>query len=484
VNNKLNLKVKVKNFGPVSKGEVIIKPLTIFIGPNNSGKSYISTLIHSIIKNFEESRFEFRLHNIDIIHKYLSELQNIVGNMENGKVVEIPRTFIRKLAKEVYKKVYEENLGKEIQNYYACSLKDLVKIGENSFDLEINYESDDIFLKLKDNELKIQKSPKIDENLKLTVKFEIANFPSSPDVQPIGRGIVLVRLSKKSEIQAALIYLIVYIVGSLLQRLLKSLIIVNSYYLPASRSGIIQIYKILLASILKEKFTQEAINSRERPIPKTIHDFLLPLINIDTYKEIKSPTYNIAVEFEKEIISGEIKVIGLEKFSLPEIAYNFEDTQIPLYRASSTISELAPLFIYLKYIVRLPGVLIIEEPEAHLHPLNQSKLAKLLVKLVRSGLYSVITTHSEYLLGQINNFISLSKIPENLRKEKYRSEDYLNIDKVSAYVFEYDEKSKGYIIKELEITEEDGISEEEFIKVHEALYEETFKIHKDLESGF
>jgi len=478
VNNKLNLKVKVKNFGPVSKGEVIIKPLTIFIGPNNSGKSYISTLIHSIIKNFEESRFEFRLNNIDIIDKYLSELQNIVGNIENGKVVEIPQTFIRKLAKEVYKKVYEENLGKEIQNYYACSLKDLAKIGENSFDLEINYESDDIFLKLKDNELKIQKSPKIDENLKLTVKFEIANFPSSPDVQPIGRGKVLVRLSKKSEIQEALIYLIFYIVDSLLQRLLKSLIIVNSYYLPASRSGIIQIYKILLASILKE------ITSREKFISKTIHDFLLPLIYIDTYKEIKSPTYNIAIEFEKEIINGEIKVVGLEKFSLPEIVYNFENTQIPLHRASSTISELAPLFIYLKYIVRLPGVLIIEEPEAHLHPLNQSKLAKLLVKLVRSGLYLVITTHSEYLLGQINNFISLSKIPENLRKEKYRSEDYLNIDEVSAYVFEYDEKSKGYIIKELEITEEDGISEEEFIKVHEALYEETFKIHKDLESGF
>ncbi|MFZ8846452.1 MAG: AAA family ATPase [Candidatus Hydrothermia bacterium] len=475
MNNKLNLKVKVKNFGPVSKGEVIIKPLTIFIGPNNSGKSYISTLIHSIIKNLEESRFEFRLNNIDIIHKYLSELQNIVGNIENGKVVEIPQTFIRKLAKEVYKKVYEENLGKEIQNYYACSLKDLVKIGENSFDLKINYESDDIFLKLKDNELKIQKSPKIDENLKLTVKFEIANFPSSPNVQPIGRGKVLVRLSKKSEIQEALIYLIFDIVDSLLQRLLKSLIIINSYYLPASRSGIIQIYKILLASILKE------ITSREKFISKTIYDFLLPLIYIDTYKEIKSPTYNIAVEFEKEIISGEIK---LEKFYLPEIVYNFENTQIPLHRTSSTISELAPLFIYLKYIVRLPSVLIIEEPEAHLHPLNQSKLAKLLVKLVRSGLYLVITTHSEYLLGQINNFISLSKIPENLRKEKYRSEDYLNIDEVSAYVFEYNEKSKGYIIKELEITEEDGISEEEFIKVHEALYEETFKIHKDLESGF
>jgi predicted ATPase len=41
----MELEVEVENFGPISSGRVRLKPLTIFIGPNNSGKSYTAMLI-------------------------------------------------------------------------------------------------------------------------------------------------------------------------------------------------------------------------------------------------------------------------------------------------------------------------------------------------------------------------------------------------------------------------------------------------------
>ena len=47
-------------------------------------------------------------------------------------------------------------------------------------------------------------------------------------------------------------------------------------------------------------------------------------------------------------------------------------------------------------------------------------------------------------------------------------------------MFTYDEGSAGYKITEVEITEEDGISDEEFLKIHEALYEEAIKLRRDL----
>lgn len=47
---KLDLKLKVKNFGPVYEGDIHLKPLTLFVGPNNSGKSYIAMLVHSIFE--------------------------------------------------------------------------------------------------------------------------------------------------------------------------------------------------------------------------------------------------------------------------------------------------------------------------------------------------------------------------------------------------------------------------------------------------
>ena len=47
-----NSKIEIKDFGPICKGEIELKPLTIFIGPNNSGKSYAAMLIHSLYRSY------------------------------------------------------------------------------------------------------------------------------------------------------------------------------------------------------------------------------------------------------------------------------------------------------------------------------------------------------------------------------------------------------------------------------------------------
>ena len=49
---KIELKIEVEDFGPISGGRISLKPLTLFIGPNNSGKSYAAMLIHSIFEAY------------------------------------------------------------------------------------------------------------------------------------------------------------------------------------------------------------------------------------------------------------------------------------------------------------------------------------------------------------------------------------------------------------------------------------------------
>ena len=49
------LNIDLKDFGQISKGNIALKPLTIFIGSNNSGKSYASMLIHSIFESRDPS---------------------------------------------------------------------------------------------------------------------------------------------------------------------------------------------------------------------------------------------------------------------------------------------------------------------------------------------------------------------------------------------------------------------------------------------
>lgn len=48
------LKIRVSRFGPIVEGEVSLAPLTVFVGPNNSGKSYFSMLVYAL---FNAPRF-------------------------------------------------------------------------------------------------------------------------------------------------------------------------------------------------------------------------------------------------------------------------------------------------------------------------------------------------------------------------------------------------------------------------------------------
>jgi predicted ATPase len=44
--------VKVRDFGPIEKGEVTLRPLTVLIGPNNAGKSYLALLTYALSRPF------------------------------------------------------------------------------------------------------------------------------------------------------------------------------------------------------------------------------------------------------------------------------------------------------------------------------------------------------------------------------------------------------------------------------------------------
>ena len=62
--------------------------------------------------------------------------------------------------------------------------------------------------------------------------------------------------------------------------------------------------------------------------------------------------------------------------------------EIPLLQASSMVSELAPVVLYLRHVVQPGDVLIIEEPESHLHPGMQAAFTRQLVAAVRAGVGS------------------------------------------------------------------------------------------------
>ena len=82
--------------------------------------------------------------------------------------------------------------------------------------------------------------------------------------------------------------------------------------------------------------------------------------------------------------------------------------RIPLHLASSSVVELSNLYFYLAMGRKSNNpILLIDEPESHLDPVNQIEFARALVRWANSGIRVLISTHSDYIVKEINNLIML-----------------------------------------------------------------------------
>jgi len=121
--------------------------------------------------------------------------------------------------------------------------------------------------------------------------------------------------------------------------------------------------------------------------------------------------------------------------------------------------------------------LIVEEPEAHLHPKSQVPLARHLVGLVRRGMRVILSTHSDFLLEQLDIFVKLGSLtPPKRARRGYGKGDYVLDDEIAPYAFARSAKG-GHTISELEHSADDGISYDGFIDVVESMAEDDYGIY-------
>ena len=445
----------IENFGPIIKGEIELKPLTIFIGTNNSGKSYAAMLIHSLYRSFYRLGSPYTYHIFN--HATREKSIKIKGSFEREEdILEEGEEKILKHKEEITrtaKEIMTEEIKNEIESSYSSTIDNLVRIGEKTFRIEMNQNSNMFVIENSRNDLEVVKSPPVE----------------IPDIRTIAKAV-----GGYGKTVYSLSFRLADVLIVLFRETFKEFSR-PTHYLPASRSGILQNYKALMSGIIESIPYMGLERSNIPRLSKIVSDLVSTITDM-SFKE--GPLFRLACELEEEILSGNIVMEGTGRYRYPEIKYEYMDTSIPLQRASSTVSELAPLVLYLKYVIKPGDTLIIEEPESHLHPQNQGILAEYFVKLIKKDVNLIITTHSEFLLEKLSNFIMLSSIDEQKRIEKYGYTEFLQPEEISVYLFKPDEKD-GNTIEGVEITKE-GISQEEFLRVHESLYDETYKLRMDI----
>ncbi len=421
------MKIKFSNLGSIKETELDLRPLTVIIGPNNSNKTYIAYCVYGLWKQFISTVSSKLMDSIDLKKESVNKL--------SIKKEQLINLFIEGHNRKIDD--FRENLDKYFQD------------SNGKLFVNTNFE-------IKLSEEKVRQAIELiveQENLNSLLEEDLSISSSGDTLYISFAKNIDTSISEETRIKLTAISLIIALSEQLFP---------TPFILPAERNAFIIHYKMLANrrfNLLREN-RRELIRKSEDDIkrqfdilreqgdisyPEPIEDFLEFLTNAEFNKNVKlNPASKN--EFQKLADKIEYYIINKNKvFYEPTVLEGKEikvrvnkDLTIYLHNASSSIKQLTPLLLYLRYRAKKNDLLIIDEPEMNLHPESQTKLLEIFGILVNLGINVLITTHSPYFMAHLNNLINKNTDAKLLKKQAGSlylkdSRAFLPLEQVSAY---------------------------------------------------
>jgi predicted ATPase len=396
----------VENFGPVKEADILKKPFTLFIGPNATGKSYITYLLWCLFS--AEPDFGGLVQRLP----------------KKGLSIEKIGEAAKKYLLEIFEdpKLLYLNLEDHLKDTFMVDdINLLIKTGAERFKFKICSDREEREIEFEINDKGLGYTTKgltkaIEKNLKIETKF--FHRRTSLEMLWNEENIYV------TEPQADPRFSIPYLIPPLSRMLLDGYYpYADTFIAPDGRAGLMR---------AREPIVHEVFTTR-KPTSMNAVDraFMADIEALDPRKRNKE-TDELA-DFIEEILNVEFQV----RRTAPRYMVRIKELDVPLQQAPSGYRELAPLILVLRHKER--SDMFIEEPEAHLHPDAQTAIARGLARVSKMGTDIVMTTHSIYVLDEVSNLLRLKKLSEQDKKELgYKSWEGLTPKDVAIYFFSTD----------------------------------------------
>lgn len=346
------IKVEIKQLGRVRDSVIETAPLMVFSGESGMGKSYLALLSHYFFDVLMLSEQTHRLVSFfeDAGYDYKEMVESFHGVGE---------------AFTITKRQVEEWMAKDAIEYLRFML--------NSSSLE--------------GDIRITLPNAISDEMPVRYQEGVAGLVDRED-----KGVVLymgklgyrVSHSAINDMSPFAYVLSAYLTECLFgdMRAMR-----HTFNMPPSRGPVLSENVIANSGIYKDFIADISELSNVQAAPRMVSETLLNQLHA--------------------IMEGEVKKEN-NKF-----VYYADGTPIPVSAAASSIREIAPLQMFARKIDASSSAVLIEEPEAHLHPSKQRMMADIVGCLYKAGAYVHLTTHSDYFLRRMNELILFQRYADS-----------------------------------------------------------------------
>ena len=425
------MKIKVANLGRIKSIELDLnKNLTLLTGQNNSGKTWLSYLVIAVYEALKKIEF-FKLPE----DKFEDFQKTGITKFDLLKTLMDRRTFINKSLEKETKKLLP------VIFKAPKELFDKVKL-----EIDLNFEK----IQQKLYQKKVKSRLKLGEEL-------LIEFVKETNKKTITISSIILNNNEENQFPGKDFFKIIFpsffsqdIMGSVFNKI---------HFMPAERIAINifskemslkrnQIIDELQSLVInkKSKHLQPdyMLNRHASRYPQPIADALRIAEDLGELKKQKSDFSWLADEIEKTILNGKISVSKDGDFEFKPKARG--SAKIGIHLTGSVVKTFASLAFYFRHLARKNDFLIIDEPEINLHPDNQVIIAKILAKIINAGFKLMISTHSEYLIKELNYLICMKSNQKAFKalskKYGYENEMLLDSSQINVYLLKDNGKTK------------------------------------------
>lgn len=409
------MKISIKNLGTIKQAEFSLGRLTIICGGNNTGKTYATYAL-----------FGFLSYWRDMFSIQVPE-QDIHALMDEGSIDLDLKKYVQD-ASAILTRGCEE-FTSQLSHVFASSDKHFI---DTQF--SVTLDPDDI-----------QPADTFERTMGAT-KTQLFSISKKADSLMVAISLLVEK--EKVKIPE---HIINRIIGDALKDIIFGNLFPNSFIASAERTGAAIFRKELNFArnrLLDEMGAMEKDINPFELLSKVYADYALPVkSNVEFTRQLEdlakkdsfiSKNHPEILNDFADIIGGEYQVTKNDE--LYYVPKTNKRIKLTMDESSSAVRSLLDIGFYLRHVAAPKDLLMVDEPELNLHPENQRRIARLFARLVNIGIKVFVTTHSDYIIKELNTLIMLNQGGDRLTalagREKYGTSELLDPEKVRVYVAE------------------------------------------------